>query len=151
MYRYAQYLRLVIVGKEYSTTVSEVLWRLAWLSVLCCVVGYVSYLYFGSFRATPRNGPSVLITDEIKPAGEHHLSGIIPVPTPCHGLSVRTQEINLDHYRLDFTTWQEPARTCEPHEQTRNFSTVVFAPAVGVTFSATLDGEDIDLHVYTRR
>ncbi len=130
---------------------SEFAWRVAWIVVSIVLVTYASYLYFGSVNAAFFGDPEPIpILDVIKKEGEHHLSGDIPVPTSCHGLTVVPHKVDETHFRLVFTTWQEPTRSCEPLGDRRSFSTVVFAPSTGITFSATLDEREFPIHITKR-
>lgn len=142
-----------IVGRREGASVGtvEFFWSVAWLMTSALILTYVSYLYFGRisvFAESPVQ--QVTIMDVISKQGEHHLSGTVRVPSPCHGLSVKTIALSDTAYQLAFTTWQEPSRTCEPHEQVRAFQTVVFAPSTGVSFVATLDGAALPVTVFPR-
>ncbi len=129
----------------------EFFWRGVWIIASIVLVTYASYLYFGSVHAA-YFGPSapIPILDVLNKDGEHHLSGDIPVPSACHGLTVTTQTMSDTHFELMFTTWQEPARSCASVGDTRSFSTVVFAPRTGITFTARIDGNELPIRITKR-
>ena len=120
---------------------SDVLLRVVWITTIVIAIAYACYLFFGSLVSTniSRAQKQVIANDIISP-GEHHISGMIMVPTECDGLSVQVQQTTPFSYQLAFKTWQEPYRDCPSEPASRSFQTVTFAPAVGSTFSATLDG-----------
>lgn len=144
-------LRKIILGTGYSTPgAEEIFWRITWLCISTLLIAYASYLYFGSVTFGAGEAKPVRIVDLVK-EGKHHLSGTLFVPTPCHTLAVRTEEVAPDAYRLVFTTWQESTRWCPKSEVGRGFNTVVFAKPSGVTFTATVDGNDMPLEIATHR
>lgn len=128
---------------------SEMAWRLAWFAVVAAAVSYASYLLVGSVvnaRAAGTADP-ILVRDVLSP-GVHSLTGMVMVPTPCDQLSVRTEEISKVGYRLVFRTWREPSiKSCAPQETPRPFRAVLFAPAAGIYFTATLDEDPLPLTV----
>ena len=123
--------------------------RLVWFFVISCVVAYAVFLAAGSSIQAQAIDASriVKIRDSLNP-GVHHLSGIVMVPTTCSELSVRTEQLSIDTYQIIFTTWKEPAIECITDDTARPFRAVVFAPAAGVHFVATLDDSPLDLAVY---
>ena len=146
-------IRTIIGGghEPLSSGTIELAWRIIWLSVCTFLIAYASFLYFGSISAAAtKRLSSVQIVDVIKKTGEHHLSGTVVVPSECHGLTVRTEKKTEALYRLVFSTWQEPSRTCEPHDEKRAFTTVVFAPPTGIAFEATLDDVLIPITIQKR-
>lgn len=122
--------------------------RLVWFFVVASAIAYAVFLMAGNAIHTQALGQSriVLIRDFLK-AGEHHLSGMVMVPSDCKQLSVRTEEAGHNVYHLRFTTWEEPNIECVNEDTPRAFRAVVFAPAVGVEFIGTLDGEPLRLVV----
>ncbi len=120
---------------------SAIISRMMWFFVVAIVLAYASYLVAGSIvhaQASGENLP-VVVRDELG-AGIHHLSGMVMVATPCDELSVRVEEISRSVYALLFKTWHEPSVECALDPTPRYFRTVLFAPAAGVEFTATLDG-----------
>ena len=130
---------------------TEVLWRIVWIAIIVSAAGYAAYLFFGSALKTDSDTSlqNVIAKDIVSP-GVHHISGMIMVPSDCHGLSVRVQQTTLSSYQLAFETWREPYRDCPQESTPRGFSAVTFAPSVGATFSATLDGEPFSLQLLER-
>src|SRR3989344_5129458 len=119
----------------------EMVSRLLWIVVTTVTLSYATYLVAGSIvhaQGSRENQP-IIIRDELEP-GVHHLSGMVMVPTPCDQLSVRIAAISSSMYTLLFRTWREPSVECNADEMPRYFRTIVFAPSVGVQFTATLDG-----------
>jgi hypothetical protein len=134
-------------GTARTVGVNELLWRLVVIAAVITVATYGIYLFFaGMISAESSEGPRIVAIDQVSP-GEHDLSGVVVVPSVCHGLSVNTRKISVSEYHLFFQTWQEPTRICPDEPDTKPFRTTVYAPSVGVTFTATLDGEPIALQV----
>lgn len=124
----------------------DILRRLIWFGVVAAAFSYAGLLVMGSFvsaQAAQAYEPT-LIRDDIS-AGSHHLSGMIMVPSSCDQLSVRSEQVSDTTYILRFTTWREPSVVCDTEEVPRAFRTVVFAPATGVAFIATLDDRPISI------
>ena len=115
--------------------------RLAWFAIVATAFSYMLLLVAGSavHAQAARVYDPVIVRDELDP-GIHHLSGMIMVPSRCDELSVHTEALSTTTYALRFTTWREPSVSCENEEVPRAFREVLFAPAVGVTFIASLDG-----------
>ncbi len=142
-----------LFGKRNPASVgsAEFFWRAVWIVVIILTVTYASYLYFGSVNAAYFGEVAPIpILDVLSKEGEHHLSGDIPVPSSCHGLTVTTQALSDTHFQLEFITWQEPTLSCEPLGFTRTFNSVVFAPKTGITFSARIDGEELPIRINKR-
>lgn len=118
-----------------------ILSRMIWVLAVSVVVAYLVYLIVGNIvnaQAYGANHP-VVIRDDLE-ANRHLLSGMLMVPTPCDQLSVTATKIGSVSYRLNFTTWHEPSVTCSAESTPRAFRLVLFAPAAGIDFVATLDG-----------
>ena len=126
----------------------EIASRMFWFTLVAVAVAYAAYLIGGSVVNAQASGAyePIVIRDVLGP-GSHHLSGMIMVPTPCHQLSLRTETISPTSYQLLFRTWDEPSVDCSKEEMTRPFRAVLFAPAAGVDFIATLDGKGIPIKV----
>ena len=127
---------------------SHVLWRILWIAVSIACVTYASYLFFGNVvqDQTHRSHNEVIAQDVVSP-GEHHISGMIMVPSDCHGLSLRVLQTTPSSYQLTFQTWLEPYRDCPQVPSPRAFHAITFAPSVGADFSATLDGTPFPLQL----
>ena len=122
--------------------------RMVRFTVVAGLLSYAAFLVVGSVAQAQASGEDlpVLIRDELG-VGEHHLSGMIMVPSPCDQLSVRTQEISRSSYLLVFRTWHEPSVNCPAEETPRYFRTLLFAPSTGVEFAATLDNHTLPIIV----
>lgn len=119
----------------------DLIGRLLWFGIVSAAFSYVFFLTMGNFvhqKAAGTYDP-VLVRDELSP-GSHHLAGMIMVPSPCDELSMHTEQISTTTYALLFKTWREPTVTCNDEEVPRSFREVVFAPALGVRFIASLNG-----------
>ncbi len=123
--------------------------RLVWFFIVASAIAYAIFLAAGTVIRTQALEASHIanVRDSLEP-GSHHLSGIVMLPSTCSELSVRTEQIAEAAFMLVFTTWEEPSIDCEHTDTPRPFHAVVFGPAAGVTFSATLDGEPLDVAVY---
>ncbi len=122
--------------------------RLVWFFVVASALTYSVFLVAGNAIHTEALGKSrvVLVRDFLR-AGEHHLSGMVMVPSTCLQLSVSTRDVGDSTYLLEFTTWEQPYIDCVPEDTPRAFRAVVFAPSVGVRFIGTLDGGPLELAV----
>lgn len=126
----------------------DLLSRLAWFAIVTVAISYAAFLFSGSIISAQLSGINnpVVIRDELGP-NSHHLYGMVMVPTPCDELFVRTETVSTSTYELLFETWREPSVTCAEEETPRSFRAVLFAPAAGVNFLATLDGTDLPVAV----
>lgn len=126
----------------------EVLQRLGVFTCGACVLAYGVYIVAGAaIQAHAKEQmKTVWVRDAISP-NRHIMSGMVTVDSTCTELSVTPQQISPIAYELDFTTWEQPNVECEHEPTPRPFHTVVFAPAVGVEFIATLDTRPLPLLV----
>jgi len=122
--------------------------RLVWFFVVASAIAYAIFLMAGNAIHTQALDQSriVLIRDFLK-VGEHHLSGMVMVPSTCRQLSVRTEEVADNIFHLKFSTWEEPNIDCVEEDTPRAFRAVVFAPSVGIEFISTLDDEPIRIAI----
>jgi hypothetical protein len=127
----------------------ETVWHLVWFFIVSTVVAYAVFLVAGStiIRQAEADVNTVLVRDALAP-GVHHLSGMVMVPRTCAQLTVRTRETETFTYEIAFGTWEEPNIECEEEPVPRRFTTVVFAPATGITFVGSFDGAPLPLVVY---
>ncbi|OGG50793.1 hypothetical protein A2763_02610 [Candidatus Kaiserbacteria bacterium RIFCSPHIGHO2_01_FULL_54_36] len=126
----------------------EIVQRMVWFTIVASAIAYATYLVAGSIvsaQASRTHAP-IIIRDELG-GGVHRLSGMVMVPTPCHELILRTEEVSKSDYALLFKTWREPSTVCEAEEVPRHFRAMLFAPASGVDFTATLDGKGFPIVV----
>lgn len=126
----------------------ELLRRLVWFFIVASALAYAVFLVAGNAIYTQALGDSriVLIRDYIK-VGEHHMSGMVMVPSTCRQLSVRAEDVSQGVVHLRFSTWEEPNVACDQEDTPRAFRALVFAPAVGVQFIATLDDNPLQIAV----
>lgn len=126
----------------------EILARMGWFLVIAIAVAYGTYLVCGSVVHAKAAGEyePVMIKDELG-ANSHSLSGMVVVPSSCHDLSLRIEKTSVSAYRLIFTTWHDPVATCTSDPIPRAFRTLLFAPAAGVSFTATLDDRALPITV----
>lgn len=127
----------------------EALRSAGWICIVAVVGAYATFLVAGSVMHAKDSGTAnpVIIRDHIS-KGEHHISGMIVVPQTCDLLTLVVKKMDESTYQLAFATWSEPSVTCLKQESPRVFNTVVFAPSIGVRFTATLDGKLLDTAVY---
>ena len=128
--------------------VEGVISRLSWFVLISVVVAYASYLVLGSIVNAQESGVNepTLIRDELR-ANRHSLSGMVMVPTPCDQLSVTTETISKTNFAIVFKTWHEPSVDCGNEPTPRAFETELFAPAAGVTFTATVNDKALPIAV----
>ena len=119
--------------------------RLFWLAVLSVSLAYVFFLLFGSLFTVER--PSTVLIEDMLARGQHTVSGMVMLPTPCAELSVKTNKLSPTIYTLELRTWQDPAVRCPKSETPREFNTVAFAPSFGVQFLVMLDGRSVPYHI----
>lgn len=121
--------------------------RFVWFLIVAGSVAYGSlWAIENLILSRDNNDFKVAVRDVIKP-GEHNLSGMIMVPSLCDWLAVQTSQVGDMTYMLAFKTWREPYRDCKTESVPRSFQTVVFAPATGIDFMATLDGRPLPISV----
>ena len=136
------------VFSGYTNAMEGFFTRIGWFSVVAVVVSYMTYLVAGNIvtkHATNFNDP-VLVRDELKP-NMHQLSGMLMVESSCDQLSLKTTKLSRSEYTLNFSTWREPSIACDEEWTPRAFHEVLFAPAAGVNFYATLDDVPISVGV----
>jgi len=127
---------------------AETIRRLVWFTVVACAVAFIILVFAGRMVFAQAAGESdpVVIRDELGP-GSHHLSGMVEVPASCDELQERVQTLSTTTYEIVFTTWQEPSVPCGDDRVPRAFRDALFAPAAGVEFAATLDGDPLPILV----
>ena len=121
---------------------------MVWFFVVATAISYATYITAGSIVSAQASGvyEPIMVRDVLGP-GSHHLSGMVMVPTPCHELTLRTEALSATTYELLFRTWHEPSVKCDAEKMPRPFRAVLFAPATGVEFVATLDGKSLPVQV----
>ena len=123
--------------------------RFAWYVFMSSAVAYTSYSVVGSIVSADAEGSSrpVLVRDELT-TGTHRLTGTIMLPSECDQLSLDTSEPIKHVYQLTFNTWHDPAVKCSAQLSPRIFHAIVFGPAAGVRFVASLDQRTLPIVVY---
>jgi hypothetical protein len=117
--------------------------------VLILLVGFGATLIVANevVRANLKPIKPILIRDKVG-VGSHILSGVVPVSSSCDEVIVYTDKISDSLYAIIFTTWREPyISSCVERELSREFRAVIFAASIGVSFTATLNGEPIPIAV----
>jgi hypothetical protein len=118
----------------------DIVRRLVWFGVVASFASFAIFFVLGNFAvATAEDTGPVAIRDVLSP-GVHHLSGMLLLPNSCDELTVETEQLSATAYALEFHTWENPSVPCPTTPTPREFQTIVFAPSVGVSFSASLDG-----------
>ena len=114
--------------------------RLVWFAIVASAASFAIFFVLGNFVVvSAENGGPVPIRDTLT-AGVHHLSGMILLPLSCDELTVQTEQVSSDTYLLTFQSWEDPSIPCSGAPTPREFNTVLFAPSIGITFAATLNG-----------
>ncbi len=133
---------------RYTGAMWAVVRRMFTFTLFAVVVAYAVFLMAGAtiYAQEEQRSKTVWVRDEISP-NIHRLAGMIMLPSSCHELSVKTEKLSSDAFKLVFTTWEHPYIECADGVTPVAFHEVVFAPAVGVTFIATLDGRPLPIVV----
>lgn len=126
---------------------NEVMWRLLWISAIATCTAYATFLFLGSALVVSDDTQRKILAFDTAEPGQHLLKGVILVPSPCHDFTVKVSEPIRFTYHLAFETWEEPNRDCAPEPMPRRFETVAFGPALGVSFSASIDGRPLKIYV----
>jgi hypothetical protein len=126
----------------------EALRRAGWIALSVIATGYVTFAASDAvFNSREASSTPVVVRDVLS-EGEHHLYGKILVASSCDEVTIKTDMISTNKYELSFTTWREPEAICIQAPTERVFDTIIFAPTIGVNFSAKLDDTEIPIAVY---
>lgn len=133
---------------RYTTHMGEVVRRMFTFSIAACAVAYVVYFLAGAsiYAQAEAKQKTVWVRDQISPSA-HHISGLVTVKNSCTELTEKAEQLSPLLYRLTFTTWEHPNTECTDYPVQKQFYDIIFAPAVGVHFIATLDGRSLPLIV----
>lgn len=126
----------------------RIAWRLFYFALLASALAYVVYLIGGAtiYAQEELRQRTVWVRDHVSP-NMHRLAGMVTLPSSCMELTVKTVQLSPSAFTLIFETWEHPYVECE-HVPTRvAFHEIVFAPALGITFIATLDGKPLPIIV----
>lgn len=128
---------------------ADIFRRMLWFFIVCCAIAYAFFLLIGSTINTRAIDESrTVVARDALSQGAHNLSGMVMVRSTCDELTVRTKQLSFDTYLLQFTTWNQPSiASCAKEDTPRSFRALVFAPSVGVRFTATLDDEPLRITV----
>ncbi|HEV3245515.1 MAG TPA: hypothetical protein VG102_04100 [Candidatus Paceibacterota bacterium] len=126
----------------------DIVRRLVWFAIVATVACFAIFVVLGNFVSYAGNAGTVPVRDVVSP-GTHRLSGMLVLPLSCDELSVETRQVTPALYQLMFQTWQDPSVPCPNTPTPRLFQTIVFAPSVGVAFTATLDGKAFPITILT--
>lgn len=126
----------------------NVLRRFFVFTLSACVVAYIVYVLAGAsiYAQAQEQAKTVWVRDEISP-NTHHLAGMLTVRSSCTELIEKTEQLSPVLFKLKFTTWEHPDVECTSDPVQKQFYEIVFAPAVGVRFIATLDDQPVPIVV----
>jgi len=126
----------------------EALRSAGWIVVAITLGAYVTFYVANSTLNGHVSTSTPLVVRDVLQRGQHHLYGKILVPSSCDEVSVKTVNTGTNDYELQFTTWVEPEVTCIQAPAERVFDAVIFAPSIGVQFTASIDRVPVPLAVY---
>lgn len=126
----------------------NVMRRIFVFTLSACAVAYIVYVLAGAsmYAQAEERARTVWVRDEISP-NAHHMAGMITVQSSCTELMEKTEQLSPYLYKLVFTTWEHPNVECTDHPVQKEFYEIIFAPAVGVSFIATIDGQPLPIVV----
>ncbi len=135
-------------SNRYTERMTEVLRRVFAFIAAASVIAYLVLLIVGAniYARAEERTQTVWVRDQISP-NTHRISGVITVPSSCTELTVKTEALSPFLFKLKFVTWEHPNTECLHEPVKKEFYEIVFAPAVGVHFIATLDGEPVPIIV----
>lgn len=114
---------------------------LVWLLIILSLGLGATFLVANTIiRSQLKPTQPILVRDEVG-TGSHTLSGSVPVQSSCDEVTVNTEKLSDTSYALVFSTWREPyISSCTSEGASREFHAIVFAPSLGVSFTAAIDG-----------
>lgn len=121
--------------------------RLVWFSIVATAASFAVFLVLGNFATAGAENEGPVPVRDVVTAGAHQLTGMLLLPLSCDELSVEPEQISGTVYELAFETWQDPSVPCAQTPTPRSFEAVVFAPSVGVSFTAALDGQMFPIQI----
>lgn len=115
--------------------------RLLWAIIVIASCAYGADSFFGSIvNANVQDDINTIRVVDSYKNGEHSLSGMVMVKSPCYDLTVRMRDIDARTTALVFETWEQPYRTCTATPTPKAFTAKVFAPEQTL-FRAFLDSK----------
>ena len=127
---------------------TDVMRRVLIFTLTAVALSYLVFVLAGASiyaRADDKTN-TVWVRDEISP-NTHHLAGLVTVPSSCTELNEKTEQLSPVLFKLEFSTWEHPNTECLHEPVQKEFYEIIFAPAVGVHFIATLDGATLPIIV----
>lgn len=126
----------------------DVLRRIFVFTLAAALISYFLFMIAGTtiYAKAEEKARTVWVRDEISP-NTHRLAGLVTVDSTCLELIEKTEMLSPLLYKLHFTTWENPNVECEKVPTQKLFYEVIFAPAVGVQFIASLDGISLPILV----
>lgn len=120
--------------------------RLLWLAITSLALSFGSYIVVVKSVLQEESGATkpVQFIDLLRP-GVHYISGMVTVPSACDELTVHVVQTDEFVFNLKFDTWEEPSIRCSHEPVPRHFSTIAFAPAAGVRFTAQMNNEPFEI------
>lgn len=133
---------------RYTYAMTEVMRRLFAFILALSFMAYIVFMLAGAslYARAEEKARTVWVRDEITP-NTHRISGLITVPSSCTELYDAVEELSPLLFKLKFKTWEHPNTECLYEPVQKQFYEVVFAPAVGVHFIATLDDKPLPILV----
>jgi hypothetical protein len=126
----------------------EALRRAGWILIFIILGAYATFLVTDHVFNSHTASSTPMVVRDILQKGQHHLYGMVYVPSSCDEVALRVKAIGTTTYELAFTTWREPEAICVEGGAERTFDTVVFAPSIGTEFVASLDTTPFPIAVY---
>ena len=121
---------------------------LVWFLLILFVGLGATFIVASEIRRTQLKPSRPILARDTIGAGSHTLSGIVMVPSSCDEIIVNTRKTSDTSYALIVSTWREPyIPTCISREISREFRAIIFAPSIGVSFTASLDGVPVPIAV----
>ena len=126
----------------------DVLQRIFIFTLAGALISYFIFMVIGAtfYAKADEASRTVWVRDEISP-NTHRLAGLVTVESTCLELIEKTEKLSDTLYKLKFTTWENPNIECIKEPTRKLFYEVIFAPAVGVHFIATLDDVSLPMIV----
>ncbi len=127
---------------------SDLLRRIFIYALVSTLLAYLIFMVIGAtiYAQADEKVKTVWVRDEISP-NTHHIAGLVTVASSCTELTEKTEQLSPVLYKLTFTTWEHPNTECLKEPVQKEFYEIVFAPAVGVHFIATIDDQPLPLIV----
>ena len=131
----------------YTVAMWDMVRRMVWFAIVLTAASFAIFSVLGNFAiSSAENRGPVLIRDVVS-TDVHTISGMLLLPLSCDELSVQSKPVSSSTYQLIFDTWQDPSIPCPEEPTAREFKTVIFAPQMGITFFATLNGQGFPIQV----